>query len=179
MIKKILIGIVLIIVGFAVYVSTRPSDFRVTRSTIIDASPSTVFNQVNDFHRWEAWSPWAKMDPNAKTSYEGPASGPGAVFHWAGNKDVGEGSMTILESQPSDMIKIRLDFVKPFKGTNTAEFNFKPAGNQTAVTWSMYGKNNFIAKAIGVFIDCDKMIGGQFEKGLVQLKAVAEKANQP
>lgn len=179
MLKKILMIFVLLIVGFAIVVAMRPSDFRVERSSTIAAPPAAVFAQVNDFHKWEAWSPWAKLDPNAKTSYEGSPAGQGAVFHWAGNKDVGEGSMTILESKPNEMIRIRLDFVKPFKGTNTAEFTFKPEGDKTKVTWSMFGKNNFIAKAIGLFIDCDKMVGGMFEKGLASMKTIAETAPQP
>jgi hypothetical protein len=178
MFKKILIVLVVLVIGFVIVVSMRPSDFRVTRSTIIDGSPDAVFAQVNDFHKWEAWNPWGKLDPNSKTSYEGPASGPGAVFHWAGNRKVGEGSMKILESHPSDFIRIQLEFLKPFKGTHTAEFSFKPASNQTAVTWSMFGKNNFIGKAMGLFMDCDKMIGGQFEKGLADMKSVVEAGNK-
>src|SRR4030095_433305 len=114
--------------------------------------------------------------PNAKNTFEGPSAGEGAVFRWAGNKNVGEGSMTITESRPNDLIRIRLEFLKPFAATNATEFTFTPQGNQTLVTWTMSGKNNFIAKAIGLFIDCDKMIGGMFEKGLAQMKSLAEAA---
>jgi len=179
MLKKILIVLVVLVVGFIIVVSMRPSDFRVSRSTNIAAPPEAVFGQVNDFHKWETWNPWGKLDPHAKNSYEGAPAGQGAIFRWAGNKNVGEGSMTILESRPNEFIKIQLDFLKPFKATHTAEFTFKPEGNQTAVTWSMYGKNNFIGKAIGLFIDCDKMIGGQFEKGLADMKSAAEKSANP
>jgi hypothetical protein len=125
-----------------------------------------VFAQVNDFHNWEAWSPWAKLDPAAKAIIEGPRAGKGAIFRWAGNEEVGEGSMTITESRPSDLIRIKLEFLKPFEATNTAEFTFKPVDNQTNVTWSMEGQNNFIAKAVCLFMNMDQMVGGQFEKGL-------------
>jgi hypothetical protein len=176
MLKIILISLAVIIVLFIVIVALQPSEFRVARSTNISAPPSTVFAQVNDFHKWEAWNPWGKNDPAMKQSYEGAPSGTGAVYAWAGNKEVGEGRMTIIESRPSDLIRVKLEFFKPFTATNTAEFMFKPEGNQTAVTWSMTGNNNFMAKAIHLFMNMDKMIGGQFEKGLASMKSVAEAA---
>lgn len=176
MLKKILIGIALIVVAFIVIVATRPADFRVARSITILAPPEVVFAQVNDFHKWDAWSPWAKLDPAAKNIFEGPTSGTGAAFAWAGNNEVGEGRMIITESRPNELIQINLAFLKPFKATNTAEFTFKPEGDRTMVTWSMFGKNNFISKAVGLFMDCDKMVGGQFEQGLAQMKSIAESA---
>jgi hypothetical protein len=177
MLKIILIALAVIVVVFVVIVAIQPSDFRITRSAAIAAPPAAVFAQVNDLHNWEAWSPWAKLDPNAKSTYEGPAAGVGAAFTWSGNNKIGEGRMTIIESRPNELVRFKLDFLKPLKGTNTAEFNFKPEGNRTAVTWSMYGKNSFIGKAIGLFINCDKMVGGQFEQGLAQMKSVAEAAS--
>jgi hypothetical protein len=138
------------------------------------ATPEAIFPHVNDLSKWNAWSPWAKLDPNAKNSFEGPTSGNGAIMRWAGNNDVGEGSMTIVDSRPSELIKFRLDFLKPFAGTNMAEFSFKNEGNLTLVNWSMSGENNFITKAIGLVINCDKMVGEQFEKGLVSLKTIVE-----
>jgi Polyketide cyclase / dehydrase and lipid transport len=174
MLTYILIAVAVIIVLFLIVVATRPADFRVTRSTNISAPPPTVFAQVNDFHNWEAWSPWAKLDPNSKTTYEGAPAGKGAIFKWAGNKKVGAGSMTILDSHPVDLVRIKLEFLKPFKATNTAEFTFKPLGSQTLVEWSMFGKNNFFFKAFSLFVDCDKMIGKDFEKGLAQMKSIAE-----
>ena len=176
MLKKILIALIVIVVVFVIVVALQPADFRVTRSATIAAPPAAVFAQVNDLHNWEAWSPWAKLDPNSKIAYEGPPAGVGAAFAWSGNYEVGEGRMTITESRPNEFVQFKLDFVKPFKGTNTAEFTFKPEGNQTAVTWSMSGKKNFIMKAIGLFVSCDKMMGGFFEKGLAQMKSVAEAA---
>ena len=131
---------------------------------------------MNDFHNWEAWSPWAKLDPAAKATFEGPSTGTGAIFKWVGNKEVGEGSMTITESRPSDLIRINLEFLKPFASTCAAEFTFKPEGNQTVAAWSMFGKNNFMAKTIHLFMNMDKMVGGQFEQGLAAMKSVAETA---
>lgn len=178
MIKKILIALVLLIVVLVIVVAFQPADYRVSRSATISAPPAVVFAQVNDLHKWEAWSPWAKLDPAAKTSYAGPEAGTGAMMKWAGNSKVGTGMMTITESKPNELVRFKLDFVKPFEGTSTAEFNFKPQGEQTLVTWSMEGKNNFIGKGISLFMSMDKMIGGQFEKGLADLKSVSAAAAQ-
>jgi uncharacterized protein YndB with AHSA1/START domain len=175
MLKTTLIVIAVIVVAFVVVVALQPSEFRVARSATIAAPATVVFAQVNDFHKWEAWSPWAKLDPAAKNSFEGPSAGTGAIFRWSGNNEVGEGSMTITESRPSDRIRIKLDFAKPFEATNTTEFTFEPKGSQTVVTWSMSGTNNFIAKAFCLFNNMDKMLGGQFEKGLAQMASAAEK----
>src|SRR6185312_10441905 len=112
----------------------------------IPAPPEKVFAQVNELRAWEAWSPWAKKDPNAKSTYSGPASGVGASMAWAGNKEVGEGSMTIVESRVNELVGFKLEFLKPFKATNTAEFTFQPRGNQTVVSWTMTGKSNFFFK---------------------------------
>src|SRR5712691_5520469 len=173
MLKKILIGLVVVILVFCVIVATRPSDFRVERSAVVAAPAPVVFAQVNDLHNWDAWSPWAKLDPAAKQTFDGPRAGTGAAFAWAGsNNQVGEGRMTITESRPNELVRFRLDFVKPLAGTNTAEFTFQPDGDQTVVIWAMTGTRTFIPKAIGLFVSCDKMLGGLFEKGLAQLKSV-------
>jgi hypothetical protein len=176
MLIKILIAIAVLIVVLVVVIATRPSEFRITRRATIGAPPAVVFAHVNDFHKWDAWSPWEKIDPALKRTFEGPSAGTGALYRWVGNNKVGEGSMTITESRPSDLIRIKLEFLKPFKATNIAEFTFKAEGNQTAVTWSMFGKNNFMAKAVHLFMNMDKMVGGQFEQGLAQMKSVAETA---
>jgi len=176
MLKIILIAIAVIVVVFLVVVALQPSEFRVARSTTISGPAPAVFAQVNDFHKWEAWNPWGKIDPAMKQTYEGAPAGIGAIYTWVGNNEVGEGRMTLTESRPSDLIRIKLEFMKPFAATNTAEFTFKPEGNQTAVTWSMSGKNNFMAKAIHLFMNMDKMIGGQFEQGLAEMKSVVEAA---
>jgi len=175
---KILIALAVIVVVFLIAVALQPSNFRVVRTASTAAPPAVVFAYINDLHKWEAWSPWAKLDPAAKKPFEGPSAGIGAVFGWSGNNEVGEGRMTITESRPSDLIRIKLDFVKPFASTATAEFSFKPEGNHTAVTWSMAGRNNFTSKAICLFMNMDKTVGGQFERGLANLKSVTEMAAQ-
>jgi hypothetical protein len=174
--KKVLIGLVLVIAVFVVVVAMQPAEFRITRSATINAPPEVVFAQVNDFHKWDAWSPWAKLDPAMKTTFEGPSSGTGAKYSWVGNKEVGEGRMTILESKPSEWVRINLEFIKPFEASSTTEFAFKPQADQTAVTWTMSGKHSFMEKAFCLFMNMDKMVGGDFEKGLAQMKAVAENA---
>src|ERR1043165_4292628 len=138
------IGIILILI--LVIVAGRPDEFAVTRSAKIAAPPEKVFPLVNDLHAWEAWSPWAKMDPNAKNSFEGPPAGVGAAMAWEGNCKVGVGKMTITDSKPSELVRFKLEFFKPMVATNTAEFTFKPEGNQTVVTWSMAGCNSSMGK---------------------------------
>lgn len=174
MLKKILITIVLLIVVFVIVVATRPADFRIVRSTTIAAPASVVFPHVNDLHKWDAWSPWAKKDPAMKQTHEGSPGGVSAIYSWAGNSEVGEGRMTITESRADELIRIKLEFIKPFAAVNTTEFTFKSAADQTTVTWEMTGRNNFMSKAFCLFMDMDKMVGGDFEKGLAGLKSVAE-----
>jgi len=174
MFKKILIALVVVVGVFAVIVSRQPSEFRMTRSAVITALPAAVFPHVNNLRAWDAWSPWVKLDPNATSSFEGPAAGKGAIMKWSGNMQVGEGTMAITESHPNDRIVFQLDFVKPMPASNIAEFTFTPQGKQTLVTWSMSGHSNFIGKAMSLIMNCDKMVGGQFEKGLADLKSIVE-----
>ena len=174
MIVKILIAVVAILVVLVIVIATRPSEFRVERSATVSAPAPVVFAQVNDFHKWEAWSPYVKRDPAMKKSFEGAPAGVGAIYTWSGNHEVGEGRTTIIESRPSELIRIKLEFVRPFAGTSTAAFTFRPEGERTAVTWSLEGRNNFPAKAMGLVMNMDKMIGGDFEKGLAQMKSVVE-----
>ena len=171
---RILIGIVLVLAAFAVLVALQPSAFKVTRTANVAAPPDKVFAAVNDFHRWQDWSPWAKLDPNAKAMFEGPGAGKGAMFAWSGNDKIGEGRMEIKDSHPSDNIAIKIDFVKPVAGTADTDFTFKPDGSGTAVSWTMSGEDGFIGKAMRFFMNIDKMIGDDFDKGLAQLKSVAE-----
>lgn len=175
--KIILIAIPIIVVIFLFIVAMQPSEYRVTRSIAITAPPAVIFPHVNELKKWAAWNPWEKIDPNMKLTYEGPESGTGAAYSWVGNKDVGEGRMTITESQPNTRIQFKLEFFKPMAGVSAAEFTFKPLDDhQTDVTWAMRGQNNFIGKAFCIFMNMDKMIGGQFEKGLADLKSVVETA---
>ena len=178
MFKYLLLGLAAIVVVFLIVAALQPADFRIARSATIAAPASAVFEQLNDFHKWNDWSPWAKLDPNAKNTFEGAPAGVGASFAWAGNHEVGEGRMTITESKPGELVRMKLEFIKPFAATNTAEFTLKPEGDQTAVTWSMTGRNGFMGKAMGLIINCDKMVGGQFEQGFANLKAIVEKPSK-
>ncbi len=176
MLKNILITVAIIISVLAVVVALQPAEFRVARSAIMSAPAQVVYAQVEDLRKWEAWNPWQKIDPAMKLTFAGPATGPGASYSWVGNNQVGEGRLTIIESRPNDLVRIKIEFMKPFAATNTAQFTFKPEGDKTAVTWSMQGNNNFIAKALHLVMNMDKMVGGQFEKGLADMKLVAEAA---
>jgi uncharacterized protein YndB with AHSA1/START domain len=178
MLTKILIAFAVIAVVLVAVVAAQSSTFRISRSATISAPPERVFAEVNDLHKWEAWSPWLKADPTAKTAYDGAPAGAGAAFRWSGNKDVGEGRMTITESRPNQLVRLKLDFMRPFASTSVAEFTFVPDGNRTVVTWSMTGDKNFMAKAIHLVLDMDKMVGGKFDEGLAQMKVVAEGATR-
>jgi hypothetical protein len=178
MIRRILIVAAsvlgLLIVGFVLLVAMQPSTYHVERSTTMPATAEDVFGQVNDFHNWDRWSPWLKEDPNAKVTYEGPPSGEGAVFRWAGNENVGEGNMKIIESKANERVRIELNFLKPMEGTAQTEFTLVPAGEQTKVTWSMDGNNNFLGKMFCLFMDMDEMIGSKYEEGLANMKKIVE-----
>jgi hypothetical protein len=178
MITGILLSVGVIIVILVVIVALQPASFRIARSTTMSAPPSAIFAQVNDFHHWNSWSPWAKLDPAMKQTYGGPPAGVGAISTWVGNKKVGEGRMTLTESRANEWVKIKLEFFKPFKATNVAEFSFEDQGGQTLVTWAMTGQKNFAAKAFHLIMNMDKMLGGDFDKGLSQLKSVVESASQ-
>ncbi|TAL00815.1 MAG: polyketide cyclase [Verrucomicrobia bacterium] len=170
----ILVAIAMIVILLIVVIAGQPDEFNLAREARFSAPPEKIFPHVNDLRAWEAWSPWAKLDPNAKNSFEGPASGVGAAMAWEGNCKIGVGRMTITESKPGELIRFRLEFFKPMQATNIAELAFKSEGNQTVVTWSMSGKNNRISKVMSLFMDCEKMVGPHFEKGLATLKSVSE-----
>lgn len=174
MLKIILISLAVIVLVFVIVVAMQPAKFRVARSVKIAAPASVVFPHVNDLHLWQAWSPFVKLDPSAKTTFDGPSVGVGSKMSWDGNKEMGAGAMTVTETRPNEFVKFLLEFTRPFVATNTADFTFKTEGDQTEVTWGMSGNNNFIFKAVGLFMNCDKMIGPTFEQGLADLKALSE-----
>ena len=177
MIKKTLIGVAafmaLLVALVLIIAATRPVDFRVERTALLPAPPLALFDQVNDHHKFALWNPFMKTDPNVKNTFSGPESGVGAVCAWEGNRDVGAGSATIIESKPGELVRFRMDWKRPMEGTATVDFTFKPEGDKTTVTWAIYGKNTFMGKVMSLFMDCDKICGTQFEKGLADLGAVA------
>jgi len=180
MAKKVILGAFAVIsfgiVVLSVVVAMQSAELKVTRSLDINAPSDRIFEQVNDFHKWDAWSPWAKLDPNMKTTFSGADSGVGASYAWTGNDEVGEGKMTIKNTHPPKYLAIDLEFIKPFEAKNLTQFDFKAMGEKTNVTWTMVGKKNFVMKAFCLVMDMDKAIGADFEKGLAQLKTVAETA---
>ena len=157
-----------------IYAATKPDSFRVQRTVLINAPSDKVFPLINDFKAWPAWSPYEKKDPAMKRSLGAVTAGKGATYAWEGDKNVGQGSMEMIESAPQKVV-IKLDFLKPFEAHNIAEFTLEPKGDSTAVTWAIYGPSPFMSKVIGTFMNFDDMIGRDFEKGLADLKAVAEK----
>lgn len=177
MLKAIVIIIAIIVVGVGgvlAYAATKPDTFRVERSTSIKAPPEKIFALINDLHAWGAWSPYEKMDPQMRRTFSGAASGQGAVYEWDGNSKVGQGRMEIIETAPPSKIVIKLDFLRPFEGHNTATFTMTPQEDVTNVTWAMDGPCPYVAKLMSTFFDLDQMIGKDFEAGLANLKALAE-----
>ena len=163
------------IVVILIIASTKPDTFRIERHININAPPEKIFALLDDFHAWTQWSPWERKDPALKRSYSGAATGRGAVYEWEGNKNVGKGRMEISDSVPPSRLLVDLHFVSPFEARNTAEFTLTPVGNATTVNWAMYGPNVFMSKVMGTVMNMDKMIGKDFEQGLANMKAVAER----
>ncbi len=172
--KKVLLVLLVILAAAAAFVASRPGTYRVERSAVVAAPPETVHSLIADFRRWEAWSPWEKLDPQMKKDFSGAESGTGAIYHWIGNDDVGEGRMTITESDPASGVAIRLEFLKPWQSVNQSRFAFAREDAGTRVTWTMDGTSDFMFKAMSVFMSPDKMMGPDFEKGLASLKELAE-----
>ncbi len=174
MAKKILVALAVVVVILVAVIAMQPANFTIKREATVAAPPSVVFAQVNDFKRWADWSPWDKMDPSMKRTYTGAPAGVGAHYGWVGNDKVGEGAMTIDSVKENEHIAITLEFIKPFAAKNQTEFDFKADGTGTHVTWAMSGSRGFLEKAFGLVMDMDKLVGGDFEKGLGSMKTLAE-----
>ena len=177
MLKTILIVVavlVIVLVAMLAYAATKPSTYRVERSTRVKASPEKILSLIKDFHEWAQWSPYEKLDPDMSRTFSGPEQGPGAVYEWNGDGNVGQGRMEILEVTP-EKVTIKLDFLRPMEGHNTAEFTLEPQGEETKVTWLMSGPSKLVTKVMSTYFNLDGMIGNQFEEGLANMKTVAEK----
>ena len=175
MLKTVAIAVVVVIAGILAFATTRPDRFSVQRTTTIRAPADKVFALIADFRRWSEWSPWEKLDPELKRVFSGPAAGPGAVYEWSGNSKVGAGRMEVLKAMPASRVDIKLDFIKPFEGHNVTEFTLTPKGENTQVDWVMHGPAPYISKLMGVFVSMDSMIGKDFEAGLANMRAAAER----
>ncbi len=169
------IGLVLVVGALLAYAATKPDTFRVQRSTGINAPAERIFPLIANLKSMNTWNPFVEPDPAIKIAYSGPDSGKGAAHTWSGNSKVGEGRIEITDAAPSARVNMQLDMQKPMKARNAVEFTLQPNGNTTTVTWAMSGRQPFIGKLVTVFIDCDKMVGRQFENGLGKLKAIAER----
>lgn len=174
MIKALLLVVLGIMAIIALRAMFIPASFRVERSITVKASPERIFPLLNDFQQFGLWSPWEKLDPAMTREISTPSAGPGAVYEWRGNAKAGAGRMEILESIPSQSVRVKLDFLKPFESHNTTDYTLTPAGDSTRVTWAMYGPSTFPSKVMQVFMSMDKMIGGDFDRGLAGIKAIAE-----
>jgi hypothetical protein len=172
------IVVVVLIIAAIAFIATRPSNSRIQRSAQINAPADVVFSIINDLRRWAEWSPYDKRDPNMKKTFEGPSAGPGAIYIWNGNSQVGEGRLTIVESKPGELVSMRLEFSRPFKGNNEVNFKIVPSDGGTRVSWIMDGKNTFMTKFMSIFMDMDKMVGTDFEHGLANLNNVAQTETQ-
>jgi Polyketide cyclase / dehydrase and lipid transport len=175
MFKKVALVLIVLVVALLAYAATRPDTLHVQRAASVKAPPEEIFPLISDFHRWTAWSPYEERDPAMKRTYSGAEQGKGAVYEWEGNSEVGQGRMEIMDTSDPSRVTIKLDFIKPFEGHNVAEFALVPQGGTTNVTWSMDGPSPYLGKLIGVFVNMDTMIGKDFEAGLANLKAIAEK----
>ena len=173
MLKKIAVAVVVALVVLLLFATTRPDNFRVERRIVVQAPAEKIQPLIADFHRWGDWSPWERLDPALQRTFGGPASGVGSTYAWKGNKDVGSGRMEIKDAQPAK-VAIQLDIIEPYEGHNTAEFTLAPQGSGTEVAWVMFGPMPYVSKLMSVFVSMDSLIGKDFEKGLAQMKAVAE-----
>jgi len=177
MFKKILLCLATVIAIIAIVLvlaAFQPDTMIVERSATMAAPPAAVFAVVNDFRRWDEWSPWAKLDPEMKKTLEGPPTGVGAVYKWSGNNEVGEGTTTLMAAVPDQKVEMKLAFVRPFPGEADVQLSFVPEGDGTKVTWAMQSPQPFMSKVAGLFMDCEKMCGDQFLEGLANLKRVVE-----
>jgi hypothetical protein len=174
MLKKILIGLAVLIVAILLFATTKPDTFHFERSTTINAPPEKIEPLIADFRQWPEWSPWEKLDPDMKRTFSGTASGPGAIYEWAGSSDVGSGRMEILSASPSQ-VQIKLDFIEPMATSNMTHFLLKPSANSTDVVWTMDGPMPYMSKLMTVFVSMESLLSKDFEQGLGDLKKAAEK----
>lgn len=179
MLKKVLGGLAVIVAGFLAFVAMRPAHYHVERSVSINAPADVIYAELEDLRKWAAWSPWDKIDPNVKKNFSGPEHGVGASYTWEGNREVGKGKLTISSAEPAKHIVYKLEFIEPMASVAEADMKIAQAGERAnKLTWGMDGDNNFVGKMFGVFMDMDKMIGSDFERGLTNLKGIAESEAQ-
>jgi hypothetical protein len=173
MLVKIALGLAVVLAALALVIAVQPTEFVVQRSAVIGAPAVVVYPHIASVRAMDVWSPWSKMDPNLKTVYEGPELGVGARSSWEGPQ-MGQGRIAITAVKPDREVEMKLEMLKPMAATNRVVFSLAPTAQGTDVTWRMEGRNGFLGKAAGLFMGMDKMVGGEFEKGLAELKRLAE-----
>lgn len=179
MLRKALLLLVVLVAALVAFVATRPAAFRVERSLVVRESPEALFGMVADFHRWADWSPWARLDPAMQATYGGVPGEVGATYHWKGNDTVGEGRMTVVEVHPPRQVRLRLEFLAPWRSTSETVFDLYPETGGTRVVWIMRGDLDFMGKAMCLVMDMDRVVGPDFERGLAALKKGAEDGTIP
>lgn len=172
--KTFLLFALVAVIALLLYINSRPGQFRIERHITINAQPDVIFAQLQNFHHWSSWSPWEKLDQQLQREFSGAESGRGAIYSWSGNNKIGAGRMEILEATGNHQLLIQLDFFRPMKAHNSAHFTLLPQGESTQLSWAMEGKQPFLGKLMGLFMDIDKMVGKDFEAGLQNLKAICE-----
>jgi hypothetical protein len=174
MLKKLLAVIILFVAAILINAAVRPAHFLVSRETVIQASPETIFPWINHSKKADSWMPWKDSDPGVTMTYSGPEEGVGSKSSWDSKGQMGTGEALVVESVPNTRVKTQLTYSKPFVMSQMAEMSLAPGANGTTVKWSVEGENTFFFRVLGTFMDCDKMIGGEFEKGLAKLKTQLE-----
>ena len=177
MLKKILLGVVGVLVLFLIYVSTRSGAFSYERNGLIKAPPEKIFPYLNNFKMGAEWNPYEKKDPNMKKTYSGPTEGPGSIMEFEGNSEVGSGKLEIQREIPNSSVALQLEMTKPVHGLNLIEYMLKPEGENTRFIWTMSGNGGFPMKLMSVFVDCEKMVTADFEVGIQNLKTLVESKN--
>jgi hypothetical protein len=167
----IILAVIAAVLGAA---AAKPNTFTVKRATVIAAAPEAIFAYLEDFHRWGAWSPFEGIDPNMKKTFSGAAKGVGAAYAWDGDKKAGAGSIQITEAKVPGKLGMDLTMIRPFPTANHVEFFLTPLEEGTRTAWVMTGPQPFMSKVMSVFLNMDKLVGGEFDKGLAQLKAAVE-----
>lgn len=173
MLKRVLLLLAVLVVGVLAAVLLQPSTFHVERSITLAAPVDIPFGLVNDFHRWQFWSPWEAQDPKLRRGFDGPYVGPGASYTWSSDK-VGSGKMTLLETRPYDSIRIQLEISKPLRADHTLTFTFQPVPEGVTVRWAMDGHHGLLGKAFSLFGGMDARVGGDFEKGLARIQELVD-----
>ncbi len=174
MIKKIIIAIVVLVAGVLAYAASRPAELAIDRVIVISATPEVIFPHINNSQKANEWMPWQATDAGLKMIYAGPAEGVGSKSSWDSSGQMGAGEALVVESVPSQVVKTQLTYTKPFQMSQLAEISLTPENGGTRVKWAVTGKNGFVFRLMGIFMNCDKLIGDQFEKGLANLKSKVE-----